>query len=97
MSEWSESIFGPLNFFIFGYVKGRVLSNSKIGMKNCTTTFLSVLNFGQVGSRQKNFQNHTAKMIFSKIVSKEICCAHFYIYVIVTPNLPFNISEIDKK
>ena len=54
----SESIFGPLNFFIFGYVKGGVLGNNNIGIKKCTTTFLWVLNFGQVEEIFKNFQKH---------------------------------------
>ena len=36
----SESIFGPLNFFIFGYVKGGVLGNNNISIKKCRTTFL---------------------------------------------------------
>ena len=48
-SEKCESIFGPLNLFIFGYVKGGVLGNNNIGIKKCTTTFLWVLNLGQVG------------------------------------------------
>ena len=54
----SESIFGPLNLFIFGYVKGGVLGNNNIGGKKCTTTFLWVLNFGQVGEILENFQKH---------------------------------------
>ena len=65
----SESIFGPLNLFIFGYVKGGVLGNNNIGGKKCTTTFLWVLNLGQVGGRRKFFQNLTTGMIFSKMVS----------------------------
>ena len=70
--KWSESIFGPLNLFIFGYVKGGVLGNNNIGIKKCTTNFLWVLNFEQVGGHQKKFQNHIATMIFSKMVSKVI-------------------------
>ena len=77
--EWSEksevkvkSIFGPLNLFIFGYVKGGVLGNNNIGIKKCTTTFLWVLNLGQVGGRRKNFQNHTTTVTFWKMVSKVI-------------------------
>ena len=54
----SESIFGPLNLFIFGYVKGEVLGNNNIGIKKCTTTFLWVLNLGQVGEIFKIFQKH---------------------------------------
>ena len=67
-----KSIFGPLNLFILGYVKGGVLGNNNIGIKKCTTTFLWVLNLGQVGGRRIFFQNHTATMIFSKMVSKVI-------------------------
>ena len=54
----SESIFGPLNFFIFGYVKGGVLGNNNISIKKCTTTFLWVLNLGQVGEILENFQKY---------------------------------------
>ena len=57
-SEKSEWVFGPLNLFIFGYVKGGVLGNNNIGIKKCTTTFLWVLNLGQVGEILENFQNH---------------------------------------
>jgi len=58
--KWSEkwSVFGPLNSFIFGYVKEGVLGNNNIGIKKCTTTFLWVLNLGQVGEIFKNFQKH---------------------------------------
>ena len=54
----SESIFGPLNFFIVEYVKEGVLGNNNIGIKKCTTTFLWVLNFGEVGEILENFQKH---------------------------------------
>ena len=54
----SESIFGPLNLFIFGYVEGEVLGNNNIGIKKCTTSFLWVLNLGEVGEIFKNFQKH---------------------------------------
>ena len=54
----SESIFGPLNLFILGYVEGEVLGNNNIGIKKCTTSFLWVLNLGQVREILKNFQNH---------------------------------------
>jgi len=69
--KWSDewSIFGPLNFFIFWYVEEGVLGNNYISIKKCTTTFLWVLNLGQVGGRQKNFQNLTTGMIFLKMVS----------------------------
>ena len=65
----SESIFGPLILFNLRYSKGGVRGNNNIGIKKCTTNFLWVLNFGQVGGRRENFQNHTATMIFSKMVS----------------------------
>ena len=39
--KWSESIFGPLNLFIFGYVKGGVLGNNNIGGKKCHTNLIS--------------------------------------------------------
>merc|ERR1712122_92664 len=64
-----KSIFGPLNLFILGYVKGGFLGNNNIGIKKCTTTFLWVLNLGQVGGRRKFFQNLNTGMIFSKMVS----------------------------
>ena len=70
--KWSESIFGPLNFFIFGYVKGGVLGNNNIGIKKCTTTFLWVLNFGEVGEILENFQKHPLGESFWKMVSKVI-------------------------
>ena len=65
-----ESIFGPLNLFIFGYVKGGVLGNNNIGIKKCTTTFLWVLNFGEVGEILENFQKHPLGESFWKIFSK---------------------------
>ena len=37
-----------------------------IGLKKCTTIFLWVLNFGQVGEIFKNFQNHTTTVTFFK-------------------------------
>ena len=49
--KWSEvkwCLFWSLNFFIFRYVEGGVLGNNYIGIKKCTT-FLWVLNLGQVG------------------------------------------------
>ena len=74
-SEWSEwkkkwSTFGPLNFFIFRYVEGGVLGNNYISIKKCTTTFLWVLNFGQVGEILENFQKHPLGESFWKIFSK---------------------------
>ena len=71
-SEKSEWVFGPLNLFIFGYVKGGVLGNNNIGIKKCTTTFLWVLNLGQVGEILENFQNHPLGERFWKIFSKVI-------------------------
>ena len=68
-SEKVKSIFGPLNFFVFRYVEGGVLGNNYISIKKCRTTFLWVLNFGQVGGRWKFFQNMTTGMIFLKMVS----------------------------
>ena len=39
--KWVKGIQkGPLNFFIFRYVKGGVLGNNNISIKNCRTTFL---------------------------------------------------------
>ena len=64
--KWSESIFGPLIFFNLRYIKGGVRGNNNIGIKKCTTNFLWVLNFGQVGEIFKNFQNHTTTVTFFK-------------------------------
>ena len=65
--KWSEWVFGPLNFFNLRYIKEEVSGNNKIGIKKCTTIFLWVLNFGEVGEIFKNFQNHTATVTFWKI------------------------------
>ena len=54
----SESTFGPLNLFNLRYIKERVRGNNNIGIKKCTTNFLWVLNFGEVGEIFKNFQKH---------------------------------------
>ena len=62
----SESIFGPLNLFNLRYIKGGVKGNNNIGIKKCTTIFLWVLSFGQVGEIFKNFQKHTGTVTFSK-------------------------------
>jgi len=71
--KWkSESIFSPLNLFIFGYVKGGVLGINNIGIKKCTTTFLWVLNFGEVGEILENFQKHPLGESFWKMGSKVI-------------------------
>ena len=51
----SESIFGPLIFFNLRYIKGGVRGNNNIGIKKCTTNFLWVLNFGQVGELPHQF------------------------------------------
>ena len=53
-------------FFNFRYSKGGVRGNNNIGIKMCTTNFLWVLNFGQVGEIFKNFQNHTTTVTFFK-------------------------------
>ena len=47
--------FGPLNFFNLRYIKGGVRGNNNIGIKKCTTIFLWVLNFGEVGEILENF------------------------------------------
>ena len=65
----SESIFGPLIFFNFRYIKGGVRGNNNIGIKKCTTNFLWVLNFGGVGEILKNFQKHPVGRVFEKMVS----------------------------
>ena len=71
--KWSEvkkwRVFGLLFFFNFRYIKVGVMGNNNIDIKKCTTIFLWVLNLEQVGEIFKNFQNHTATMIFSKMVS----------------------------
>ena len=74
VKKWSEKwwVFGPLNLFIFGYVKGGVVGNNNIRGKKCTTTFLWVLNLGQVGEILENFQKHPLGESFWKMVSKVI-------------------------
>ena len=67
-----KSIFGPLNFFVFRYVEGGVLGNNYISIKKCRTTFLWVLNFGEVGEILENFQKHPLGESFWKMVSKVI-------------------------
>ena len=42
------------------------MGNNNIGIKKCTTNFLWVLNFGQVGEILENFQNHTTTVTFFK-------------------------------
>ena len=64
--ELHESIFGPLFFFNFRYIKGGVRGNNNIGIKKCTTNFLWVLNFGGVGEILKNFQKHPVGRVFEK-------------------------------
>ena len=65
--KWKKwSVFGPLIFFNLRYIKGGVGGNNNIGIKKCTTNFLWVLNFGQVGEIFKNFQNHTTTVTFFK-------------------------------
>merc|ERR1712208_150718 len=65
-SEKSESIFGPLIFFNLRYIKGGVRGKNNIGIKKCTTNFLWVLTFGEVGEIFNNFQNHTTTVTFFK-------------------------------
>ena len=65
-----ESIFGPLNFFNLRYIKGEVRSNNNIGIKKCTTIFLWVLNFGEVGEILENFQKHPLGESFEKLSQK---------------------------
>ena len=65
-----SNFFWSFNFFILRYVKGGVLGNNNIGIKKCTTTFLWVLNLGQVGEILENFQNHPLGESFWKIFSK---------------------------
>ena len=72
VSEVKWCFFGPLNFFIFRYVEEGVLGNNYISIKKCTTSFLWVLNLGQVGGRRKNFRNHSTTVTFWKMVSKVI-------------------------
>ena len=55
MKSESESIFGPLILFNLRYIKGGVRGNNNIGIKKCTTNFLWVLNFGQVGELPQQF------------------------------------------
>ena len=45
-------------------VKGGVLANNNIGIKKCTTSFLWVLNLGQVREILENFQKHPLGEIF---------------------------------
>jgi len=54
-SKKSESIIGPLIFFNLRYIEGRVWGNNSIGIQKCTTNFLWVLNFGQVGELPQQF------------------------------------------
>ena len=52
MSFWS------FNFFQCQIYERGVRGNNNIGIKKCTTNFLWVLNFGQVGEILENFQKH---------------------------------------
>ena len=70
----SEVIFWSLIFFVFRYVEGGVLGNNNIGIKKCRTTFLWVLNFGEVGEIFKNFQNHTTTVTFFKNGLQLVIC-----------------------
>ena len=66
MKSESESIFGSLIFLNLRYIKEGVRGNNNIGIKKCTTNFLWVLNFGEVGEIFKNFQNPSTKVTFFK-------------------------------
>ena len=68
--KWSEWVFGPLNLFNLRYIKEGVRGNNNIGIKKCTTIFLWVLNFGEVGEILENFQKHPLGEGFWKIFSK---------------------------
>ena len=66
--KWSESIFAPLIFFNLRYIKGGVRGNNNIGIKKCTTNFLWVLNFGQVGELPQQFsKSHYHDDFFQKL------------------------------
>ena len=62
----SESIFGPLIFFNLRYIKGGVLGYNNIGIKKCTTIFLWVLNFGEVGELPQQFSKSPSRTGFLK-------------------------------
>ena len=75
MSESEKSevkwwVFGPLNLFNLRYIKEGVGGNNNIGIKKCTTIFLWVLTFGQVGEILENFQKPPLGESFWKIFSK---------------------------
>ena len=77
--KWSESevkkvksIFGPLIFFNLRYIKVGVWGNKNIDIKKCTTIFLWVWYFGEVGEIFKNFQKHPLGESFWKMGSKVI-------------------------
>ena len=53
-----KSVFWSINFSILRYVEEGVRGNNNIGIKKCTTIFLWVLNFGEVGEILENFQKH---------------------------------------
>ena len=66
--KWSESIFGPLIFFNFRYIKWGVRGNNNIGIKKCTTIFLWEWSSRQVGVLTQNFQKHPVERVFEKMV-----------------------------
>ena len=87
MKKWS--IFGPLIFFNLRYIKGGVRGNNNIGIKKCTTNFLWVLNFGQVGGNQKNFENRWGNSpTWSKFYSHKKVVLHFFILMLLLPKTP---------
>ena len=71
--KWKSEIhFWSFKFFRFQICWGGVLGNNYISIKKCRTTFLWVLNFGQVGEILENFQKHPLGESFWKMVSKVI-------------------------
>ena len=60
----SDAFFGLKIFLFLDMLKAEVVGNNYISIKKCTTTFLWVLNLGQVGGRQIFFQNHTTTVTF---------------------------------
>ena len=65
----SESIFGPLNFFVFRYVEGGVLGNNYISIKKCRTTFMGMKFETSWGVAPRIFKNTLLERVFEKMVS----------------------------
>ena len=74
VKKWKVKVMPFLVFkFLYFQICWRgVLSNNYISIKKCTTTFLWVLNFGQVGEILENFQKHPLGESFWKMGSKVI-------------------------